>query len=157
MGDYERAVERMREHPELMAFVGPRDERLVAKAEAACGHAFPPTYRRFVLEFGAGAFGSREIYGVVGDDFEHSSVPDAIWYNLELRREEHAPPHLFAVADLGNGELFCLDFQRPMGEEPLVVGFFASPPPHDGFTDFVADDFGALLATFVGWQLDEES
>jgi hypothetical protein len=153
MEDYEAAIARMLEHPDEMDFVGPRDEALVSKAEAAANHRFPPTYRRFLLSFGAGGFGSQEIYGVIRDDFETSGVPDAIWYNLRLRRERHAPDHLFAVHSFGDGELACLDFSRVTGEEPLVVGFLPSPPPHDGLTDFSLDDFGALLATLVDWEL----
>jgi hypothetical protein len=42
-----------------------------------------------------------------------------------------------------------------MGDEPLVVGFFPSPPPHDGFTDFLVEDFGALLTTLVEWELND--
>ena len=69
MQDYEAAVARMLEHPAEMDFVAPRDETLVARAEDATGQRFPPTYRRFLRDFGAGAFGSQELYGIVDDDF----------------------------------------------------------------------------------------
>jgi antitoxin YobK len=153
MQDYDAAVARMLELPAEMDFVGPRDETLIAKAEEATGHVFPATYRRFLREFGAGAFGSQELYGVV-DELETPSVPNGIWYTLRLRREGHAPEHLLAVHSSGNGELACLDFSRAVGNESPVVGFIPSPPPHDGFTDFLLDDFGVLLRTLVGWELD---
>jgi antitoxin YobK len=157
MEDYETGIARMLGHPDEMDFVGPRDEALISKAEQVTGHRFPPTYRRFLLAFGAGGFGSQEIYGVIRDDFETSGVPDAVWYNLRLRRDCFAPDHLFAVHSFGDGELACLDFSSLTDDECPVVGFLPSPPPHDGLTDFRVDDFGALLATLVDWELNGEA
>jgi antitoxin YobK len=63
---------------------------------------FPPTYRRFLLEYGAGNVRSTEIYGVMDDDFENSSVPDAIWHNLTTRREGYSEG-LFSFYAVGDG------------------------------------------------------
>ena len=49
------------------------------------GLEFPPSYRRFVLDFGAGSFGASEVYGVIDSNFENSSVPDAVWCTLDVR------------------------------------------------------------------------
>src|SRR5437764_12396518 len=87
VSDYEEATELIAEHRVLADFVVPRDEALVGAAEEALSVQFPPSYRRFLREFGAGSFGGQEIYGVIDDaDFEHSSIPDAVWNTLSLRR-----------------------------------------------------------------------
>src|SRR5260370_37232531 len=79
---YEQAVQFMRQFPDLMDFVGPRSESLVSTAEQFLSIKFPPDYRRFLLEFGAGSFGSFEILGVIRENFENSKVPNGIWYTM---------------------------------------------------------------------------
>jgi hypothetical protein len=76
MRDYEAARKMLLEHGGLADFAGPRDEGLIEQAEQVLGLRFPPTYRRFLREFGSGSFGGTEIYGVVDDDFEGSGIPD---------------------------------------------------------------------------------
>lgn len=81
--DYERAVGFMKKHPELRHFVGARSETLVKAAEEKLDLTFPPSYRRFLLEFGAGSFGASELYGVIDENFENSSAPNGIWCTLQ--------------------------------------------------------------------------
>ena len=58
LAEYSEAVELMNKRPEVGAdFVGPRTEALVEAAERALGLKLSATYRRFVLEYGAGNFG----------------------------------------------------------------------------------------------------
>jgi hypothetical protein len=52
--------------------VGERPEALVDPAEQTLGLRFPPSYRAFVRELGAGDAGGEEFYGVI-DDFENST------------------------------------------------------------------------------------
>ena len=83
-------------------FAGERSEGLVARAEEALGVSFPPTYRRFVCQLGAGNFGSREFYGVIDDEWQDSVVPDGIWCTLS-EREEGLPQHFVVVGAVGDG------------------------------------------------------
>ena len=75
MSDYERAAALIAESKDDADFAGPRPAELIQAAEEALGVQFPPTYRRFVSEYGAGNIGSTEIYGVIDFDFEASSIP----------------------------------------------------------------------------------
>ena len=54
MAELEVGLRLVAQHPDASFFIGSRDEELVKAAEAALGLAFPPTYRRFVRELGAG-------------------------------------------------------------------------------------------------------
>jgi len=141
MDEYEEAAAVIRANGERAHFVGPRDPSLVTAAEAAVGRPFPPVYRRFVSELGAGSFDSFEVYGVIDADFEDSSVPDGIWVTLSERADGMLPEHLLVVGDVGDGSLYCLDLDE--GEEPPVVVFEpgADAPP----VERVADDFGSFL------------
>lgn len=147
--DYEEAVALMRRYPDRMGFVGPRAESLVAAAEAALGVTFPPTYRRFLREHGAGGFGAEEVYGVVHDDFEDSAVPDGVWFTLTERRDGDLPPTLVVVYAEGTGELFCLDLEgADAGDEAPVVTHESGAGPIQP-KETVAEDFGALLLDLV--------
>jgi hypothetical protein len=149
MSDYEQAVALLRENDDEADFVGPRSAELIQRAEVALGLRFPPTYRRFLSEYGAGNIGGTEIYGVIDDDFETSSVPDAIWLNLTHPREG-----LFVFYAVGEGTEFCLDTSRtaPDGEMPVV----AVAPGDEGGREEVAQDFGIALLMLVSEELHAE-
>lgn len=152
--EYEQAVAAISEHPHLRDFVGPRPEHLVEAAERMLGLRFPPTYRRFLLEYGAGSFGSAEIYGVIDANFEHSSVPNGIWYTLSERKESSLPTEMVVIYNDGMGDLFCLDCHLKNGQdEASVVTFQPGFPAHDQHSERIADDFGSFLLELVAREI----
>jgi antitoxin YobK len=141
MDEYEGAAALIEDHDDEADFDGPKSQELIELAERAAGLRFPPTYRRFLAEYGAGSFGSTEIYGVIDEDFEHSSTPDAIWLALT-----HPRAGLFVFHAVGDGTEFCLDTTRAAsdGEMPVV----AVHPDGDAREE-VAPDFGSALLMLV--------
>jgi len=105
---YETAIGLMSGAPSAMDFIGSRPSQLVEMAERRLGLIFPATYRRFLLEYGAGSFAGEEIYGVVDDDFQGSSAPNAVWSTLLLRREVSLPHNYIHIYSVGDGEIYCL-------------------------------------------------
>jgi len=103
-------------------FEGPKPESLVARAEAALGVTFPPSYRAFLRELGCGSVAGFEVYGVVDEDFVHSAVPDAVWITLEERRNNGLDPRFIIIGALGDGSYDCLDTAHldREGEAPVV-------------------------------------
>ncbi|HYG66900.1 MAG TPA: SMI1/KNR4 family protein [Anaeromyxobacteraceae bacterium] len=138
--DLERAFELIEVHPDLADFVGPREEALVRAAEKALGLTFPPSYREFLLRFGAGGFGGEEFYGVIDEQFEDSSVPNGVWVTLSERRTG-LPPDVVVVGATGDGDYYvlrCTDASEP----PVVLfqpGWKVQRP------EAIAEDFGAFL------------
>jgi hypothetical protein len=147
----EMGMEKYRRARELIAkagggdFVGPKPESLVARAEAALGLRFPPSYRQFVLDLGAGDIGGFEVYGLVDDDFEDARVPDAIALTLDARRSGLDPRYIL-IGTLGDGSHDCLDtgHPHPNGEAPVVQ---LSSEFEDPVT--LADSFGEYFLTEV--------
>jgi hypothetical protein len=152
MDDLEEALELIRARPDLSFFVGRRDEAVVTAAENALGCRFPPTYRRFVLELGAGSFRTTGIYGVVDDNFDDAAVPNGIWYTLSVR-DFGLPSHLVLISDAGDGIDYALDTSQvdSGGESPVVVWTSRGTPQ-----TLVAADFGAFLLQNVRIELDRE-
>jgi hypothetical protein len=153
--DYEMATVIMAEYPDLADFVGPRPETLILAAEKMLEVSFPPIYRRFLSEFGAGNFGPFEIYGVIHSDFWQSGVPDSIWYTLTERRDAGIPNRLVVIGGVGDGSLFCLDLDamNNEGESPVVMIEPGLNPAHGRQWETVASDFGSFLLEEVQRQV----
>jgi antitoxin YobK len=143
MSDYEKAAELIAEHPDLADFVGPRDEAPVRAAQEALSVQFPPSYRRFLHEYGAGSFGGQEIYGVIHADFESSGIPDAVWNTLSLRDDGDIPPDLVAIYATGDGEQLCV--QSGSSETPMLAIW----PGSDDEPEVIASDFGVWFKELV--------
>ncbi len=153
MSDLERALALIAERSELAAFVGARPELVVLTAERRLGLRLAPTYRRFLLELGAGNFGSSELYGVVDIDFERSSAPDAVWATLRAREHSGLPADLVVIGVAGD-EVTCLRALRNAEEGPVIV-INTGPGPGAG-TRTSGSDFGAHLLSRVERELRPE-
>ena len=121
-------------------FEGPKSSALVEKAEVALGLRFPPTYRKFLAELGCGDIEGLEFYGLIGDDFESSSIPDAIWLTLN-ERKSGLPSNLVLIYATGDGAYYALDTNQVNsdGENP-VVSYEVNRS-----TKKIADDYGAFM------------
>ncbi len=140
--DYDRAAARIKDNPDEAMLVGPRSSELVNRAEERLGLRFPPAYRRFLLEFGAGGFAGIDLYGVVGTDFDNSSVPDAIWYTINERKD--GLPNQFVVVGVdGLGGLYCLDCGNGEGYGAVVLMYPEFGDANPG--EVAYSDYGAFL------------
>lgn len=147
--DYKEAKRIIDQHPEMLDFVGPRSEAIVEEAENALQVKFPPTYRKFLLEYGAGSFGSSEVYGVISNNFEESSVPDAIWCTLNLRIQIDFPRNLVAIQNDGTGNFLCLDCKPNANVEFPVILYLLGYDSKEEQYEVIAKDFGSLLLQLV--------
>ncbi|WP_141306087.1 SMI1/KNR4 family protein, partial [Sporolactobacillus inulinus] len=107
---YQKAKQVIQTNEDIADFIGGRTNELIKFAEEKLDVTFTGLYLNYLQTFGAGNFGGQEIYGIINDDFENSSVPDAIWYTLSERKAINLPNNLLIIYDTGSDELFCLDF-----------------------------------------------
>jgi hypothetical protein len=121
-------------------FEGPKEDSLINKAEVVLGLTFPSSYRRFLATLGCGDIEGLEFYGLVRDDFEHSSVPDAIWLTIN-ERKAGLPNNLVLIYAAGDGTYYALDtWQVDDSGECPVVSYDV-----DGEIEKIADDYGSFL------------
>ncbi|WP_409271554.1 SMI1/KNR4 family protein [Neobacillus sp. SCS-31] len=151
---YRQAIHLMEQNEEECDFVGSRSDELISKAENALGFRFSYLYRDFLKKYGAGSFGSQELYGLIDDDFKNSTVPDAIWCTLTEREDSNLPNHLLVIYDTGMDDLFCLDFKKinEVGE-PQVVSYIPGIDLHNQNFTVVANDFGDFLLDLVNQEI----
>ena len=143
-------------HPRTF-FVGPRTEELVATAEGALGLRFPATYRRFVLEKGAGSVRGVEFYGVTTTNFLNGNVPNGPWLTLDRRRAWKLPPSLLIIQHWNDGRDVALDAGQADsvdGEWPVVLWRPGVTQPGDPL-ERVAPDFGSFFLQQARQLLDK--
>ncbi|MBQ3612353.1 MAG: SMI1/KNR4 family protein [Firmicutes bacterium] len=145
MINYKSAVSIMKANGELCDFVGSIDQSVINKAEKVLGVSFSKTYRAYLSEFGAGNFGSQEIYGIISENFIDSGVPDAIWLTLKERKENNLPEELVIIYFSGDEYYYCLDTSEFEGDEcPIVavhIGQLACEREkiYDSFSEFLLE------------------
>lgn len=147
--EYELAIDLMSNYPQLKSFVGPRSENLIKKAEESLGLKFPTTYRRFILEYGAGAFGGFEVYGVIDDNFHESTVPNGIWITLRNREKYNVPRELICIGTDGIDHEYMIDSQiEKNGENPVVL-YIVGLSAQEQDIEMGAKDFGSYFLANV--------
>lgn len=146
MAAFESAILLIEKNPQSARFVGPRPPTIVSEAETAVGMRFPPTYRRFLLELGAGEVNSVELYGIPGADLVNRPLPSGIRQTVILRKKYGFPDDLLVVGDVGNGELYCLETKPNEGEGPVVV---VQPGLEPLVREPIANDFGEFFLSQV--------
>lgn len=152
--DYNAAISLMKQNDQLCDFVGNCSEELIKNAEKKLNIQFPQTYRDFLLTYGAGNFGSEEIYGVIKNDFDNSGIPDAIWFTHKQRKEAALPVNLLVIYHTGGEEMFCIDFNQVGAfNEPIVVSYLIGLDKKDQTFEKIANDFGEFLLQRVKIQL----
>ena len=152
--DYRYAEELIEQNEELSDFVGACPSELIEKAEHKLGVKFPDSYREFLLRYGAGSFGSEEIYGVIKDDFDNSGIPDAVWYTLKQRKEVELPEDLIIIYSTGGEGMFCLNLGgNHISREAPVVSYMIGHEPAAQKYEVIADDFGIFLLQLIKKEL----
>lgn len=153
---YQKAKKIILENKGLAHFAGKKPIRYIEKAESMLDLKISGSYLDFLQTFGAGNFGSKEVFGIIDDDFENSSVPDAIWYTLTLRKSVNLPPNYLVIYEVGDGDVFCLDFNnQDKKNEPKVIVLDPGFALENQSIELIADDFGDFLLELVEAELDE--
>ena len=155
--NYQQAVQIINTDKDRSDFVGPRTDKLILRAEEVTGFKFTGMYRDFLKNYGAGSFGSEEIYGIIDDNFENSSIPNAIWVTITERRKINLPANLLIIYNTTAGEYYCLDFGKLNNDkEPKVVSFYPGFDLELQKYEIIADDFGDFLLDTINIELSGE-
>ena len=107
--DIESIIE---QNPDICDIGRPASPTLIEKAESFLRVRFPADYRRFLERWGTLAVGPLEFYGITGEEFESSSVPNAIWITNVKRQQVGLPAELVILFDNNGAEYYCLDASR---------------------------------------------
>ncbi len=141
MRDYMSAVDLIKSSGDG-DFEGKKTDLLIKKAEKALNVEFPPTYKRFLKDFGCGDIRGEEFYGLINGEFDDSTLPNGIWLTLRERDEMGLPNEYVIIYATGDGNYCALDTANidDAGECPVV-----SLSANGARVEVVAEDFGKFF------------
>ena len=127
-------------------FEGAKPDSLIEKAEKVLNLIFPPTYRRFLKEFGCGDIGGEEFYGLINEEFENSTIPNGIWLTLNERKNMGLAKEYIIIYATGDGTYYALDTANKdhTGESPVVA-----LAPNGKVLEIIAEDFGKFFYDII--------
>lgn len=137
------------ESPGRCFAVGERPQQLVGIAEQRLGVSFPSEYQAFLRVFGTFSYGSLEYYGLIDDDFDNSSIPDVVWFNESIRREEDFPHDLIAISDRDGVIYICLATADTAQTQRGHVIIW------DNVRKRISNDTGIDFATFILEEIEQ--
>lgn len=120
----------------------PASPELIDKAERFLDVRFPDDYREFLKRWGTLSIGPFEFYGLCGDDFINSSVPDAIWFTNLERKNQGFPKELVVFYNDEGDEYYCLDTSNSKKSHVVVWDVIfrkIRPKKPDSLFDLILD------------------
>ena len=142
----EQLVARLQENEDEFWRSVPASQASIAVVEQRLGVTLPPSYKRFLTEYGAMAVCDDCITGII-DDEPDTEVGGNILSDTSVFREEESFPSGFVVICKHEDGAYCLDFSRvtPSGEVPVVNFEFGSiqheVPVSKNFREWFLDFF----------------
>ena len=136
---FEEVIELFESNPwvcdDVIGLFLPASEKMIRKAEAVLGFAFPKAYRDVLLRWGNVYRLPNSIVGLPRE-LETLGIPngatdvevkellssrlefkdDALWHTLDLREESCLPEHYLAIYNDEGEEYGCIDVASPEGE-----------------------------------------
>ena len=146
MMTFEKAAAIIESHPDDCTFAGPIQSIMVAKAEKILGLKFPPSYKEFLLRYGAGDCWAEEFYGInKNPETDGKAIPNAIWATLHSRKIGNLPDSMIKVMSSGFGPVYVIDTSQKndIGECPVLLYYT------NGLTEPVASSFGDFFCSII--------
>jgi len=113
--DVQNAFERLKQiveaNPDFVDVGSAASADVIAKAEAYLGVSFPESLKLFFSTWGTLAVGPHEYYGIVGNHFEDSKIPDGVWFTAVKRDLLGLPFNFFVLFNNEGDELHCVDLE----------------------------------------------
>jgi len=93
-----------------------------------------------ISQFVCGSVHGREFYGIIGPDFDNSSLPDAVWLTPDERESSQLPMSSTLISETGDGGYYAIDnsLKTADGESPVAEWWPSCRAQNNGRT--VADD-----------------
>lgn len=148
---YNEAKKIMEEHEELCDFVGNFGADIIREVEKRLEVRLPQSYKCFLRDFGAGNFGSQEIYGIVSAEFNAVAIPDVMWLTLNERTNSGLPYELIPVYYDGGESYYCIDTSEIRDDESPIVSINMDDFSCNKATLF--DSFGEFLLDIIALEL----
>ncbi|WP_168210453.1 SMI1/KNR4 family protein [Persicimonas caeni] len=149
----EEAARLIQRHSERADFRGGASDHEIARAEDRLGVKFPPSYRRFLEDLGAGQFGDQTFFGVIGPEVD--SMLDVVSRTLDQRTHGNLPTTHVVVAPYGSEAFFGFDCADRRYNEECPVAEFPRDYGDTQEPNYFELDFGSFLLARIRDELGE--
>lgn len=98
-------------------------ETWIARAEAALGVHFPPSYRWWLENYGAAMLGDQSVFTILQLDFDDACGPDIVYQQLNnVANGTAIPDGLVVFEPESSDEIYYFDLSSPdqSGEYPVM-------------------------------------
>ena len=97
-------------------------EAWIARAEAALGIRFPPSYRWWLENYGAGMLGDQSIFTILQMNFDEACGPDIVYQQLNNAVNGTRGPNALVVFEPeSSDEIYYFDVSSPQGGGEYAV------------------------------------
>ena len=144
--EIEKAFAIIEDHVEEGDFSGPISLKSIEEAERMLRVTFPPSYRKFLVRYGAGDIAGLEFYGIINDpNIDREGIPNGIWLTQNLRKETALPVEFVVVSETGYGPYYVIDTSQKneRDESPIYLWNVGNQK------EKVADSFGEFLLSLL--------
>jgi len=125
---------------------------IVNAYEQTLGVDFPKSFRFFLENFGRISFGSRDIYGVVKDGFNQSSVPNFYWFTKVLRERSDISNSMVVIGTSGFGPHIILETGKMDSDNECPVCLVRKTE----IIEDLAPSFGIFLSDEIKAEIEDE-
>jgi hypothetical protein len=128
---------------------GGQSDEMIAAAEARLGVTFPASFRAYLSQLGNLSFNGYEYYGLTRNaDFDHSGIPNCVWFTLRKRDQIGLPAPLVIFRNENDEKYYCLDTTQTRDDEcPVVIW--------DNITREISQTLNARFSEFLQAELTE--
>lgn len=99
----------IKRHPEKAELGVPAADEAIRKAQDFLQISFPNPYIIFLKTWGTLSVGPTEFYGIAGTEFEHSRIPNGVWFTHSMRKQVGLPKELIVLVDNNGDEFHCVE------------------------------------------------
>lgn len=148
MKTYDRYEELLEAAGQEVFWLGAASEIQVQHLEASLSMTLPPSFRRFLSEYGGGGVIGAEVSGIEDDDASLTAGGTVLGDTNVCRKQYGLPLHLVVIYFHDNEVCWCLDLDRVSanGECPVVsYNLFLRKVDRD-----IAKDFSIFMNEHLG-------
>jgi hypothetical protein len=147
MGTYDDLIDRVKAAGGTVEFSGPQASNVVDAVERSLSTSFPPSYRTFLQEYGAGGVVPEWLSGIFDNNASLNDGGTVLGDTQYFRSQYGLPPELVVIFNRDDEVVWALDTaaKRADGEMPVV-----SFDPHRAIRGKrIAESFSELFNQYL--------
>jgi hypothetical protein len=150
MKNIDHVIQKLKDNSNLCTWGGGVQKVDIEWAQNQLNFIFPPSYMKFLEEFGAGEIGSRELYGLFKERINDSNL-----VHINHKMKIKIPPGFLIIYTYGDGTNVFLNGNDKAVDGEYPVGIFNGLAYEENF-EVISNDFGEFLLRIAKTIIDKQ-